>query len=80
MGIIELWMHASCNSMLRQAMTDQDCSLDWRLTTIQGNEEIRRRLPPLVEIGTMIGIIAIMLAVLIVIWAAGPEARAAWAA
>jgi len=57
-------------------MTDQDCSPDWRLT-----KGIRRCLPLLVPVGTMIGAIAIMLALLIVMWAAGREARVAlwWA-
>ena len=56
-------------------MTDQDHSLDWRLT-----KGIRRCLALFVDIGTIIGIIAIMLPVLIVMWAAGREARVAWAA
>jgi hypothetical protein len=61
-------------------MTDQDRSLDWRLTTIQGNERIRRCLPLLVDVGTIIGIIAIMLTVLMVVWAAGRQVHVAWAA
>ena len=61
-------------------MTEQDCSFDWRLTTFQGNKGIRRCLPLLVEVGTIIGIIAIMLAVLMVVWAAGRQVHVAWAA
>ena len=61
-------------------MTNQDYSLDGWLTTIQGNEEIRRCVLLLADVGTIIGIIAFMLAVLIVIWASGREARVAWAA
>jgi hypothetical protein len=61
-------------------MTNQDYSLDGWLTTTQGNEGIRRCVLLLADVGTIIGIIAVMLAVLIVIWAAGREARVAWAA
>jgi len=34
----------------------------------------------LVDVGTIIGIIAIMLAVLMVVWAAGRQVHVAWAA
>jgi hypothetical protein len=61
-------------------MTNQDCSLDGELTTIQGYERIRRSVLLLVQVGSTISIIAIVIAVLIVIWGAGREARIAWAA
>jgi peptidoglycan biosynthesis protein MviN/MurJ (putative lipid II flippase) len=59
-------------------MIDQDRSLDCRLTTVQGNERICRCVSLLVDVGTMIGAIATLLALLIVIWAAGREVRVAW--
>jgi hypothetical protein len=61
-------------------MTNQDCPLDGELTTIQGYERIRRSVLLLVQVGSTISIIAIVLAVLIVIWGAGRKARIAWAA
>ena len=61
-------------------MTNQDCPLDGELTTIQGYERIRRSVLLLVQVGSTISIIAVVLAVLIVIWGAGRKARIAWAA
>jgi hypothetical protein len=59
-------------------VTSEDCSLADRLATIQRNERIRRCVL-LVTDGSMIGVIAVLLAVLIIIWAGGREARVAWA-
>jgi hypothetical protein len=61
-------------------MTSEDFSLGGRQPTIQRSEQIRRGVLLLVHLGTIIGLIAITLAVLIVIWAAGREARVAWTA
>jgi hypothetical protein len=57
-------------------MADHDGSLDWRLT-----KGIRRCLGLLVYVGSIFGAIAIMLALLIVMWGVGREARVAlgWA-
>jgi hypothetical protein len=47
---------------------------------MQENKRIRRYVPLVVDVGSIISIIGIMLAVLIVIWAIGREARVAWGA
>jgi hypothetical protein len=61
-------------------MTNQDCSLGDRLAAMQENKRIRRYVPLVVDVGSIISIIGIMPAVLIAIWAIGREARVAWGA
>jgi hypothetical protein len=60
-------------------MTSEDFSLGGRQPTIQRSERIRRCVLLVMEYGSMIGVIAVLLAVLIVIWVGGREARVAWA-
>jgi hypothetical protein len=60
-------------------VTSEDRSLAGRLATIQRNERIPRGVLLVTEYGGMIRVIAVLLAVLIVIWAGGREARVAWA-
>jgi hypothetical protein len=72
--------HAHRGTARRVNMTNQDCSLGDRLAAMQENKRIRRYVPLVVDVGSIISIIGIMLAVLIVIWAIGREARVAWGA
>jgi hypothetical protein len=60
-------------------VTSEDRSLAGRLATIQRNERIRRGVLLVTVYGGLIRVIAVLLAVLILIWPGGREARVAWA-